>query len=58
MLEMGEDVKRSASCRVGLVKSTYKEISSNTLKQENVIATLYSYPSARICNLYDAVLMG
>jgi trehalose 6-phosphate synthase/phosphatase len=37
MLEMGEDVKRSASCRVGLVKSTYKEISSHLLKKEQVL---------------------
>lgn len=36
MIEMGEDVQRSASCRVGLVKSTYKEISVNALKKDAV----------------------
>ena len=36
MKEMGEDVKRASSCRVGLVKSTHKEMSSNTLKAGQV----------------------
>jgi len=36
MIEAGEDVTRTASCRVGLVKSSYKEISSDMLKVYDV----------------------
>lgn len=38
MVEMGEDIARSACCRVGLVKSSYKEISSNILRPSEVRA--------------------
>jgi len=36
MIEMGEDTTRSACCRVGLVKSSYREISSNILRPMEV----------------------
>ncbi|EKX36313.1 hypothetical protein GUITHDRAFT_145880 [Guillardia theta CCMP2712] len=47
MILNGEDVKRAASCRVGLVKSTYKEISSNVLKADQVLMA-YSEAKTRL----------
>jgi len=47
MVEMGEDIARSACCRVGLVKSSYKEISSNILRPSEV-NTAYSSCKTRL----------
>eukprot|EP00291_Cryptomonas_curvata_P000617 CAMPEP_0172180098 /NCGR_PEP_ID=MMETSP1050-20130122/17009_1 /TAXON_ID=233186 /ORGANISM="Cryptomonas curvata, Strain CCAP979/52" /LENGTH=1103 /DNA_ID=CAMNT_0012853103 /DNA_START=233 /DNA_END=3544 /DNA_ORIENTATION=+ len=55
MRDMGEDVKRGASCRVGLVKATHKEMSSNTLKPGQVHAA-YSTCKVRLI-LVDVDLM-
>ncbi|EKX53322.1 hypothetical protein GUITHDRAFT_101025 [Guillardia theta CCMP2712] len=47
LIEMGEDVARTACCRVGLVKSSYKEISSNILKLADV-NTAYASGKTRL----------
>ena len=51
----GEDVARTSCVRVGLVKSSYKEISSNIL-QPTIVNSAYNTSKTRVC-VYVCVCM-
>lgn len=53
----GGNPQRSSACRVGLTKSTYKEISAHTLKPETVYSVFYRRPDLQRLILIDVDLL-